>query len=92
MFERLGKLLGTGARARTVTVLITAAIFGAGHLSTQGLPGAEQAIVVGLGYGTIYALTGRLWLLMCAHAAFDLTAYWIIYWGLETRVAHTFFK
>lgn len=43
-------------------------------------------------YGTIYAITGRLWLLMCAHAAFDLTAYWIIYWGLETRVAHTFFK
>ncbi len=29
---------------------------------------------------------------MCAHAAFDLTAYAMIYWGLETRVAHLVFK
>jgi len=31
-------------------------------------------------------------MLMCAHAAFDLTAVAIIYWSLETRVAHLVFK
>ncbi len=43
-------------------------------------------------FGTIFAVTGRIWMLMIAHAAFDLTALWIIYWDLETKVAHFFFK
>lgn len=29
---------------------------------------------------------------MCAHAAFDLTALALIYWDLETDVAHWFFR
>jgi hypothetical protein len=29
---------------------------------------------------------------MCAHAAFDLTAVAIIYWNLESAVAHLIFK
>jgi hypothetical protein len=29
---------------------------------------------------------------MCAHAAYDLTAVAMIYWNLETRVAHMIFK
>src|ERR1700722_4568166 len=28
--------------------------------------------IVGLVYGTIFRITGRLFMLMCAHAAFDL--------------------
>jgi hypothetical protein len=31
-------------------------------------------------------------MLMIAHASFDLTAVAIIYWNLETRVAHLVFK
>jgi hypothetical protein len=31
-------------------------------------------------------------MLMCAHAAYDLTAVAMIYWNLETRVAHVIFK
>jgi len=31
-------------------------------------------------------------LAMCAHAAFDLTAVAIIYWNLESAVAHLIFK
>jgi hypothetical protein len=92
LFERLGRLLGTGVGAKAAIVLITSAWFGLGHWANQGLPGVEQAAVVGLVYGTIRAVTGRLWVLMCAHAAFDLTAYAMIYWGLETRVAHLIFK
>ncbi len=62
------------------------------HYSVQGLAGAEQAMIVGLVFGTIFAVTGQLWMLMCAHAAFDLTAVAIIYWNLESDVAHLIFK
>ena len=38
------------------------------------------------------AVTGELWMLMIAHAAFDLTAVVLIYNNLETSVAHWVFK
>jgi uncharacterized protein len=91
MFERFGRLFGSGAGAKTAVVLITSAWFGASHYSLQGLAGVEQATMVGLVFGTIYARTGRLWMLMWAHTAFDLTALAMIYWGLEYRVAHLVF-
>lgn len=92
LFERLGKLFGHSAAAKTAIVLLTSIWFGLAHYSVQGLPGTEQAIITGLVFGSIFARTGRLWLLMFAHAAFDLTAYAIIYWNLETAVAHLVFK
>lgn len=92
LFERFGKLLGTGLGARVSIVLLTSAWFGLAHYHVQGLAGAEQATIVGLAFGTIFAVTGRIWLLMCAHAAFDLTAYAIIYWNLESTVARLVFK
>jgi membrane protease YdiL (CAAX protease family) len=55
------------------------------------MPGVEQATIVGLVFGTIFAITGRIWMLMVAHAAFDLTAVAIIYWGWERKVAELFF-
>jgi membrane protease YdiL (CAAX protease family) len=91
LFERLGKLFGRGGAAKAVIVLLTALWFGLGHYSDQGLAGAEQATVVGLVFGSIFAVTGRIGMLMVAHAAFDLTAYAIIYWDLETAVAHAVF-
>jgi len=92
MFERLGKLLGTGAAAKVATVLITSTLFALGHYSTQGLAGVEQAGVTGLVFGAIFAVTGRLWMIMCAHVAFDFLALALIYWELETAVAHWVFK
>jgi len=92
MFERFGRLFGRSAGAKTMIVLLTAGIFGALHYPVQGLAGAEQATMVGLVYGAIFAVTGRIWMLMCAHAAFDLTALALIYWNLESAVAHFFFK
>ena len=47
---------------------------------------------MGLVYGAIFARTGRLWMLIAAHAAFDLTALAIIYWDLEADVAHLVFN
>ena len=92
MFERLGKLFGSGKSARASIVLITAGLFALAHYPDQGLAGAEQATITGLVFGTIFAVTGEIWMLMFAHAAFDLVAVAIIYWDLETRVAHLVFK
>jgi CAAX protease family protein len=92
LFERLGKLLGSSAGARGMIVLITTILFGLAHYPDQGLPGVEQALFTGFVFGAIFAATGRLWMLMCAHAAFDLTALAIIYWNLELDIAHSVFR
>jgi membrane protease YdiL (CAAX protease family) len=92
LFERLGKLLGTGFWAKSFVVLFTAALFGLAHYSDQGLAGAEQATITGLVFGTIFAVTGQLWTILFAHAAFDVTAVGIIYWDVESAVAHLVFN
>jgi membrane protease YdiL (CAAX protease family) len=92
LFERLGKIFGRSVSARVVIVLLTSVWFGLVHYPVQGLAGAQQAAIFGLVFGTIFAAKGRLWMLMCAHAAFDLTAYAIIYWNLESTVAHLVFR
>ena len=92
MFGRLGKLFGPGMWAKASMVLITSVWFGLDHYDLQGLPGVQQATIVGLVFGTIFAITGRIWLLIIAHAAFDLMAVAIIFWDLESAVAHFFFK
>jgi membrane protease YdiL (CAAX protease family) len=92
LFERGAKLFGCGAGAKAVTVLLTSALFAAAHYTDQGTSGVEQAMVTGLVFGTIFAATGRIFFVMAAHAAFDLTALAIIYWGLEARVAHLIFR
>lgn len=92
LFERLGKLFGHSTGAKVATVLLTSMFFGSLHYFDQGLAGVQQATIVGLLFGTIFAVTGRIWMLMIAHAAFDLTALAIIYWNLEYAVAHFVFK
>lgn len=92
LFERLGKLLGSSAGAKATIVLITTGVFAAFHYADQGWPGVEQALFTGFAFGTIYAAAGRLWLLMWAHAAYDLLALAIIYWNLDGDVAHLVFR
>lgn len=92
LFERLGTLLGTRPWAKVLTVLVVSVFFGLLHLRDQGLAGAEQAAVTGLVFGTIFAVTGRIWMLVFAHAAFDVTAVIIIWAGLERTVAHWIFR
>ncbi len=92
MFERLGKLFGQSVAAKISIVLITTILFASVHYPEQGLPGVDQAFCTGLVFGSIFAVTGQIFLLMIAHAAFDLTALWIIYYGLETQIAHLIFK
>ena len=92
MFERFGKLLGTRTAAKVVVVLATSVWFGLAHYGGQGAPGVQQATIVGLVFAAIFAATGRIWMLMIAHTAFDLTALAMIYWNLETAVARVVFK
>ena len=73
-------------------MLLTTALFAQGHYAIQGLAGVGQATITGLVFGTIYAVTGRLWILMWAHAAFDLMAVAIIYGNVEAEVAHLVFS
>ncbi len=91
-FERFSKLLGQAWWAKAIAVLFTAAWFGQAHYGLQGIVGVQNAAIVGLVFGTVFALTGRLVLLMVAHVAFDLAAYAMIYREWETAVAHFFFK
>ena len=91
-FERLRKLLGQSAAATVTIVLITSALFALAHYPDQGLPGVQQAAVTGLVFGTIYGISRRIWMVMVAHAAFDITAVAIIYWNLESTVAHLFIR
>ena len=92
MFERLGKLFGQSVSAKIATILITSILFASLHYQEQGVPGVEQALITGLTFGSIFAIAGRIFMLMIAHAAFDLTALWMIYYGLETQIAHLIFK
>jgi membrane protease YdiL (CAAX protease family) len=92
MFERLGKLFGPSVPAKITIILITTILFAAAHYGGQGVPGVEQAFFTGLVFASIFAITGRLFMLMIAHTAFDLTALWMIYYDLETRIAHLIFS
>ena len=92
MFERLRKLFGSGAPATALIVLFTSTVFSLAHFHDQGLAGSEQAAITGIVFGTIFARTNQIWPVMIAHAAFDVTAVAIIYWDVESTVAHLIFK
>jgi hypothetical protein len=92
LFERLGKLLGSGAAARTAIIGLTSALFAAAHYPGQGLAGAEQAVMTGLVFGALYTVTGSLWTGMVVHVVFDFTALAMIYWNVESSVAHWVFR
>ena len=92
LFHRLGQLLGHGRWATATILFLTSVWFGIVHYPGQGWPGAEQAFFTGLVLGGLYLATRRLWVSMIAHAAFDIVAVLIIFWDLETRVAHWIFR
>ena len=92
LFERCRKILGCGRGATIVTVLITSVIFAIAHYLDQGWTGVEQALFSGSFFGAMLLFAGNLWLPMATHAAFDLTALAMIYWDLESEIAHLFFQ
>jgi membrane protease YdiL (CAAX protease family) len=91
LFERLGKLMGTGRIALFGTILLSTALFALGHYRDQGIPGVEQASMTGLVLGGLYAWRKQIWLPMIVHAGYDLTAIAIIYFDWEEAVARLVF-
>jgi membrane protease YdiL (CAAX protease family) len=91
LFERMRRLLGDSGRTRAISVGVTSLLFALVHLPEQGLPGGEQALIMGLVMGTLYARARQLWFPVIVHSTFDVAAVFIIYFGLETRLAHVFF-
>ena len=92
MFERLGKLLGTSLFAQIAVVILSTAFFGALHYQ-QGISGIENASIGGLFAAVVYLINRkRLWTVIVMHAAFDLSSLALIYFRLETLIAHSVFK
>jgi membrane protease YdiL (CAAX protease family) len=56
------------------------------------LAGSRTSTLTGIFFGALFLFAGNLWLPMVTHAAFDLTALAMIYWDLESEIAHLFFK
>ena len=92
LFERLGKLLGSSMPAKAAIILLTSVLFGMAHYAGQGIDGVMQATVVGLVFGAIFSACGQLFPLMIAHASFDITAVFLIYFDMEARLAHLFLR
>ncbi len=93
MFERFRSAGEDSWPMRIFTILFCATYFGALHFYPQGFYGALNAFFSGLITGTIFVLNGRrLWFLVFMHAAYDLAAIAIIYYGWENAVAHAFFR
>lgn len=61
---------GTSAIGLCLAVVLTALVFGVGHLY-QGIGGAAQVAIVGLIFGGLYLLSGTLWVPMAVHAIGD---------------------
>jgi uncharacterized protein len=92
LLNRLQAFFGTSFFKRALMVLGSGLLFGVAHILGQGPWGVFQATLMGWLFATIYFMSGqRLWFLMIAHAAFDVAAVWIIYFGLEERIAHGVF-
>lgn len=92
LFERLGKLFGASRAAKISIVLLTSAWFALSHYFNQGWTGVEQAAITGLVFGSMFAATKTIWMIMIAHAFFDLTSLAMIYWNVEPAIAHLIFK
>jgi membrane protease YdiL (CAAX protease family) len=51
-----------------------------------------QSSMTGMVFGTTFAITGRIWPIMWAHAAFNLMAIAVIYLDLESEIRHLVFR
>jgi membrane protease YdiL (CAAX protease family) len=91
MFERLGRLLGDGIAARLLIVAVSSLVFGLVHYD-QGFYSVLNGGIGGLMFGAIYLVSVRqLWLVIVAHAAYDLWTLAIVYFHLEAAVARSVF-
>ncbi|MCE7993463.1 MAG: CPBP family intramembrane metalloprotease [Roseivirga sp.] len=82
---------GSSKTSLVLMVIIGSLIFGLPHIYQGGF-GVVQSILVGMIYGTMYLVNKRnLWMVMIAHAVFDLFSIYIIYNDLSTVMNSMFF-
>lgn len=86
LFERVTRLFGRSVLALAGTLLSTSVIFGIGHYPLQGVVGAQHAAIMGLIFGLLYLWSGRLWLPIITHGAFNLAGVAIIYFGVGPEI------
>jgi len=67
LITRLEQLL----ESRGFAVVVSALLFALSHIY-QGPPGAINAALLGLAYGSVYLMIRRLWPLAIGHAAYDI--------------------
>lgn len=83
---RVASLLGGGAAAWALALLLVNVAFGLAH-TYQGLPGVVEATVGGIAYGALYLATGRnLIAPMTAHFVSNSIDFTIMYLGLYPGV------
>lgn len=70
LIPRLHQVTGSVAAA----VCVSSILFGAYHIY-QGVTAALAIMILGVLYGSVFVLTGRLWPLVAAHALADFIAY-----------------
>jgi membrane protease YdiL (CAAX protease family) len=91
LFQRIGTWLGKDWFGATAAVVLSSALFGILHVQ-QGRLGITNAAIVGVVSGVVYlANKRRLFLLMVAHAIFDIVSFAIIYFGLEQTIGSLIF-
>jgi len=62
LFGRFGKLFGFWASPKAGIVLLTAGLFALLHYLTKGSPACGGRRSPGSRFGTIFAVTGRIWI------------------------------
>lgn len=92
LFERLGRVLGGSRASLAAIVVLTTSLFALAHYQGQGVPGVEQAAVTGAVFALMFARWKQIWIVMIAHASFDVAAVMLIYLNWEAPVAHLVFK
>lgn len=91
LFERIGAWLGENWFGAAVAIVLSSALFGVLHFQ-QGMLGIVNATIVGVITGAVYlANKRRLFMLMVAHASFDILSFAIIYFGLEQNIGSLIF-
>jgi membrane protease YdiL (CAAX protease family) len=67
-------------RGEINAVVLAALLFGIAHLSSQGIVGASNATLLGLGLGLIMIFHRSVWPAVIAHGAFDATSMALLPW------------
>jgi len=80
MIGQLREIYGRSRWATTISILIPAIVFGAGHMYYQGLRGLVITGGIGISMGILFVLYKRnIWPLAIAHSAFNSLVFTAIY-------------